>query len=101
MKATTAAQARRLEEIPNIGKSIAGDLRAIGITEPAQLRGRDPYELFDRSNAVAGVRQDPCLIDCFISAVRFMEGAPARPWWDYTAERKSHLLTVAALSGPR
>jgi hypothetical protein len=24
----------------------------------------------------------------FISAVRFMEGAPARPWWHYTAERK-------------
>ncbi len=92
MKASTAAKARRLEDIPNIGPSIAGDLRAIGIDAPLQLVGQDPYDLYRRSNAVAGLRQDPCLIDCFISAVRFMEGAPARPWWKYTAERKRELL---------
>ena len=88
MKAKTAGEARRLQDIPNIGPSIAGDLRAIGIHEPHQLLGQDPYDLYRRSNIVAGVRQDPCLIDCFISAVRFMEGAPARPWWFYTEERK-------------
>lgn len=93
MKAKTAAQARTLEQIPNIGKSIAGDLRAIGIHEPGQLVGRDPYALYDASNAFAGVRQDPCLIDCFISAVRFMEGAPPHPWWHYTPERKRALGT--------
>jgi len=93
MKAKTAAQARTLEQIPNIGKSIAGDLRAIGIHEPRQLVGRDPYELYAESNAFAGVRQDPCLIDCFISAVRFMEGAPPHPWWHYTPERKRALET--------
>lgn len=91
MKAKTALKARALEEIPNIGKSIAADLRAIGIHEPRQLIGRDPYQLYEASNMVAGVRQDPCLIDCFISAVRFMEGAPARPWWHYTGERKRDL----------
>ncbi len=95
MKATTAADARRLEEIPNIGKSIAGDLRAIGIHEPGQLRGRDPYALYEASNRAAGVRQDPCLIDCFISAVRFMEGAPPLPWWEYTEERKRQLRRSA------
>lgn len=91
MKAKTSDQARRLEDIPNIGPSIAGDLRALGITEPHQLVGRDPYAMFDDSNRLVGVRQDPCLIDCFISAVRFMEGAPPHPWWHYTAERKQHL----------
>ena len=90
MKAKHAREARTLEEIPNIGKSIAGDLRAIGISEPAQLIGQDPYRLYERSNAVAGVRQDPCLIDCFISAVRFMEGGPPRDWWEFTPERKAH-----------
>lgn len=90
MKATHAAAARTLEGIPNIGKSIAGDLRAIGIHEPAQLVGQDPYLLYERSNAAAGVRQDPCLLDCFISAVRFMEGGPPRKWWEFTAERKAH-----------
>lgn len=96
MKAKSAAKARRLEEIPNIGPSIGADLRAIGITEPRHLVGKDPYQLYARSNKVAGMRQDPCLIDCFISAVRFMEGAPARPWWKYTAERKRHLTSEIA-----
>ncbi len=89
-KAKSAAEAHRLEEIPNIGPSIAADLRAIGVAGPRQLVGRDPYDLYARSNARRGMRQDPCLVDCFISAVRFMEGAPARPWWDYTPERKRH-----------
>ena len=91
-KARLAAEARRLQDIPNIGPSIAGDLRAIGIAEPRQLIGQDPYDLYRRSNIVAGVRQDPCLIDCFISAVRFMEGAPPHPWWHYTTERKGRQL---------
>jgi DNA transformation protein len=89
MKAATALQARILEEIPNIGKSIAADLRAIGIVTPRDLIGRDPYALYEASNAVAGVRQDPCLLDCFIAAVRFMEGGPPTSWWAFTAERKA------------
>lgn len=93
MKAKTASQAQRLEEIPNIGTSIAADLRAIGIREPRHLVGRDPYLLYAESNAKAGVRQDPCLIDCFISAVRFMEGAPPHPWWTYTPERKRRMAS--------
>ena len=93
MKAKTASQARKLEQIPNIGKSIADDLRAIGICEPAQLIGRDPYLLYEQSNAVAGVRQDPCLIDCFIAAVRFMEGGPPRTWWEFTAERTARMAS--------
>ncbi len=96
MKAKTHDQAQRLVDIPNIGPSIAGDLRALGITEPRQLVGRDPYAMYEHSNRIAGVRQDPCLIDCFISAVRFMEGAPPLPWWHYTAERKRHLGRSAA-----
>ena len=91
MKAASAAAAIRLEDIPNIGSSIADDLRAIDIFEPAQLCGQDPYELYARSNAVNGAVQDPCLCDTFIAAVRFMEGGPVRPWWFYTPERKQRL----------
>lgn len=90
-KARSAGEARRLQDVPNIGPSIAADLRALGIAEPRQLVGKDPYQLYARSNKQAGVRQDPCLADCFIAAVRFMEGAPPRPWWHYTNERKKHL----------
>jgi hypothetical protein len=77
-----------LEDLPNIGKSIAADLRQLGIHVPAQLKRRDPFALYERLNRRTGVRHDPCLLDTFIAAVRFVEGGPARPWWAFTAERK-------------
>ena len=91
MKASQPGAVVRLEDIPNIGPSIADDLRALDIFEPAQLRGQDPYELYRLSNLRAGAVQDPCLCDTFIAAVRFMDGGPVRPWWVYTAERKQRL----------
>lgn len=84
-----------LEALPNVGKSIAEDLRSIGVQVPRDLVGRDPYALYDAINTATGMRHDPCLLDTFISAVRYVEGAPARPWWKYTAERKR---TLAARS---
>ena len=89
-----------LEDIPNVGPSIAGDLRRLGIRAPRELAGRDPYALYDALNRATGTRHDPCLLDTFIAAVRFMEGAPARPWWKYTAERKRTLATQAARALP-
>jgi hypothetical protein len=77
-----------LEDLPNVGKSIAADLRRIGVRAPHELAGRNPYVLYDALNRVTGARHDPCVLDTFIAAVRFVDGAPARPWWKYTAERK-------------
>ena len=34
-KARTAAECQQLEQLPNIGPSIAGDLRLIGVQRPA------------------------------------------------------------------
>jgi len=87
-KATHARLADVLEAIPNVGASIARDLRSIGIKQPQQLIGRNPLSLYQTLCDRTRTRQDPCVLDTFISAVRFMEGAPARPWWSYTAERK-------------
>ena len=95
MKAARADAATRLEEIPNIGPSIADDLRALDIYEPAQLVGKDPYALYRRMTDITGVVHDPCLCDTFIAAVRFMEGGPVRPWWYYTSERKAKLARTA------
>ncbi len=86
-----AAKAATLEDLPNVGKAIAADLRAIGIREPAQLRRKDPYALYDRLNRVTGLRHDPCVLDTFIAVVRFADGGPAQPWWAYTAESKRAL----------
>jgi len=85
----TAADCRELEDLPNIGPKMAADFRLLGITKPAQLKGKDPYRLYDALCRATGMRQDPCVLDVFIAATRFMGGDPARPWWHYTAERKA------------
>ena len=78
----------RLEDIPNVGTSVAADLRQLGIKLPGDLVGRDPFAMYDDICRLTGQRHDPCLLDTFIAAVRFMEGEPKKPWWKYTAERK-------------
>jgi Pathogenicity locus len=91
MKAKSAQSAKMLENIPNIGKSIADDLRGIGIHQPSQLCGLDPYELYQRLQITTGMLHDPCVCDTFIAAITFMEGGPPLPWWHYTDERKHNL----------
>jgi hypothetical protein len=82
-----------LQDLPNIGPSIAGDLRQLGIARPADLIGRDPYAMFEDLCRITGRRHDPCLLDTFIAVTDFMAGAPAKPWWRYTAGRKRKLQT--------
>ena len=95
MKTVSRAEITDLQQIPNIGPSIAANLRLIGVLSPHDLLGKDPYKLYDALCQTTGVRQDPCVIDVFIAAVRFMAGEPAKPWWKYTPERKR---TLAARS---
>jgi hypothetical protein len=89
----SVAKLAALEDLPNVGKAIAADFRALGIRTPRQLWRKDPYALYKRLNCLTGVRHDPCLLDTFVAAVRFVDGGPARPWWAYTAERKGKLAT--------
>jgi hypothetical protein len=88
-KAASAAECRALEQLPNIGPSLAADLRLIGIRFPADLRGRDAYALYRALCERTGQRQDPCVLDTFMAAIDFMRGAPAAPWWHYTRRRKA------------
>ena len=90
MKAATPADCERLEQLPNIGPSLAGDLRSIGVLHPQDLLDKDPLQLYQALCARTGQRQDPCVLDTFMAATDFMRGAPARPWWTYTAQRKLH-----------
>jgi hypothetical protein len=88
-KAASAAECRSLEQLPNIGPALAADLRLIGIHTPAELRGKDPFVLYQKLCAATGQRQDPCVLDTFMAATDFMRGAPAAPWWKYTPQRKA------------
>lgn len=90
-KTPTRSALTRLEQLPNVGPAVAGDLRLLGVAQPRDLVGRDPYAMYDELCRLTRQRHDPCLLDTFIAAVRFMDGEPARPWWSYTAERKQAL----------
>lgn len=91
MKAKTAAQAAKLEQIPNIGKAIADDLRGIGITQPRHLMGKDGLQLYRKLNRETRMRHDPCVADTFMAACDFMNGGKSKPWWHFTAKRKKLL----------
>jgi hypothetical protein len=80
-----------LEQLPNVGPAVAADLRLLGVATPRDLTGRDPYAMYDELCRLTGQRHDPCVLDTFIAAVRFMGGEAPKPWWAYTAERKQEL----------
>ncbi len=81
-----------LEELPNIGKVMAEDLRLVGVKTPADLCGKDPLELYHQLCERTGVIQDPCVLDVFIAAVDFMEGGDPKPWWSFSQERKKRFF---------
>ena len=87
--ATTAGS--DLLELANVGPAVARYLEGVGITQTRQLAGRDAIEIYEEMCARSGRRLDPCLLDTVMSAVEQADGGPARPWWDYTAERKRML----------
>jgi hypothetical protein len=87
-KARQAGECEALEQLPNIGPALAADLRRLGIAHPRELQQADAFALYQRLGQLAGKRQDPCVLDTFLAAVDFMRGAPARPWWHYTPQRK-------------
>lgn len=82
------AAVRQLTDLPNVGKATAGDLRLLGFHSPEQIAGQSPFEMYDRLCRETGQRHDPCVIDVFMSITSFLEGEPARPWWEFTETRK-------------
>ncbi|OHX18337.1 mitomycin resistance protein [Chromobacterium amazonense] len=82
------AAAQELLQLPNVGARTAADLRRLGIQTPADLLGRDPYQMYLQLCDATGQRQDPCVLDVLISLSHYMATGDARSWWSFTAERK-------------
>ena len=93
-KATCAAEAKRLTDIPNIGKAAAADLVALGFPTPADVKRMDPQQAYDQLRDAQGRLHDPCVLDTFLAAQDFMNGGPAQPWWNFTEQRKRLLGTT-------
>jgi nucleotidyltransferase/DNA polymerase involved in DNA repair len=68
-----------LQTIPGVGKSIAEDLRNIGIQAVLDLKGKDPEKLYAMSNHFEGKIQDRCLLYVFREAVYFAENKKPDP----------------------
>ena len=94
LKARHADECERLEQMPNIGPSLAADLRLIGVHQPADLVAADAFDLYRRLCSTTGKRHDPCVLDTFIAAVAFMRGGEPKPWWTFTAGRKARYGAV-------
>ncbi len=88
-KVRTAAEVIYFAQIPNIGPAMIRDFEMLGITKPADLKGKDAFTLYQKINKKTGMRHDPCVLDTYMAAVDFMNGGPARSWWKYTKERKA------------
>ena len=64
------------------------DFRRLKLKRPQDLIGADPLALFCKICKVDSTFHDPCVLDCYISAVEFMNGKSPRVWWSYTGSRK-------------
>ena len=84
----------RLEDIPNIGKSIAADLRGIGIIDPQQLLQHEPLELYLKLGGPMGQRHDPCVLYTLMAARYFLESGESLKWWKFTEQGKKLLSTL-------
>ena len=78
-----------LTTIPNVGPALARKLDRLDLTSVDELRGRDPQELYERLRLLDTLRDDPCLLDTFVAVVAYADGGPARPWWEFSRERKA------------
>ena len=83
------ASIRELRQIPGVGPSIANDLYRIGIRKIDDLKFKNPEDLYDWSNQMAGCVQDRCLLYVFLCAVYFAETDPENrepeklKWWNW------------------
>ena len=76
-----------LQVIPGVGKSIAEDLRNIGVQTVADLKGKDPEKLYEMSNCFESSPQDRCLLYVYREAVYYAENPNPDPkklkWWNW------------------
>jgi hypothetical protein len=79
----------RLQQIPNVGPKMASALLKLGVTRLEDTVGKDPDEMYDELCAIDAKRHDPCVRDVFAAVVSYAEGSTARPWWEFTPERKA------------
>ena len=76
-----------LRIIPGVGKEISKDLQCLGISAVADLRDRDPQQLYDQLCKLEGQKVDRCVLYVFRCAVYFASHEEHEPellkWWNW------------------
>jgi hypothetical protein len=91
MAKSGCAQVEKLEDLPNIGKSIAADLRAIGVAQPQQLLQQEALAYYLKLAPQMGLRHDPCVLYTLLAAQHFLHSGEKLPWWQFTAAGRALL----------
>ena len=84
----TKAPPRELRDLANVGPATLDDFELLGIRTLGDLARCDAFHLYRALCAKTGQRQDPCVIDVFLSAIDQARGGPPDPWWTFTDIRK-------------
>jgi len=81
------AKVADLESVPGIGPKMAADLRTLGILSVADLKGRDPEQLYRALEASVGCHIDRCVLYVFRCAVYYASSEERDPeklkWWHW------------------
>ena len=87
MKTMKAAALKEFQTLPGVGKSIADNLWGMGIRSVAELKGREPEELYERLCAYEGARVDRCALYVFRCIVYYVSTKKRRhkllKWWHW------------------
>ena len=78
---------RELEQIPGVGRKIAGDLRDLGFRSVQELKDKNPEELYCKLSAQKGMHVDRCVLYVFRCAVYYASNTRHDPellkWWNW------------------
>jgi len=78
---------REFQGIPGVGKKTAEDFWDMGYRSVAELRNRNPQEMYQHLNRIRGVQTDPCMLYVFRCAVYYASEKRHEPellkWWNW------------------
>lgn len=76
-----------LQTLPGVGKSLAADLRSLGIHGVKDLRNKDPEVMYEQLMRQSGGHIDRCVLYVFRCAVYFATNEEHDPeklkWWNW------------------
>ena len=87
---------KAFERLQNAGHATVEDLLVLGVFSMEQLAASDPDGMYREMCRIDGVEHPMHVRDVYASLVDQARGEPARPWFEYTRERKQASMRRAA-----